>query len=79
MSLDSFLYEGYEKSVISSNVESIQYNIDAEILTVSFLNGWIYQYLNVDIYTAQDFYEAPSYGKFVHQRLIGNYAYRRIA
>ena len=61
--------------VVSSNVHSVGY--ENSILTIRFLNNYVYEYYNVPekIYIA--LLNAPSKGQFVHYYL-SRYPYRRI-
>ncbi len=63
---------------VSSNVDSIAYDIQTKTLYVAFQNGGVYMYPVVPIRIARDMFNASSLGKFVHQRLVGHFGHRRI-
>lgn len=62
--------------VQSSDVHSIGY--ECGTLYVRFLNGGLYAYDGVPEDVFEAFLNAPSKGKFVHQRLKGRYRYRKL-
>lgn len=68
----------YFELVVSSNVESIGYDPDAEVLQVTFLNGSKYRYSGVPSEVWFDFTDAPSKGKFVWQRLRDKFPYTKV-
>jgi len=55
------------KSVRSSNVASIGYDLGLRILEVQFLSGAIYQYLKVPESLYHRLMEAPSKGSFLNE------------
>lgn len=65
--------------VESSNVAAYGYNESAKVMFVSFHNGGVYQYDEVqpDVWARAQ--AAPSKGKFVWRELRDRYPYRRIA
>lgn len=65
--------------VSSSNVESIGYDESTEILFVRFLNGSVYQYMNVPLIVFEQLLNAPSVGSFMHRNIKEVYPYNRIA
>lgn len=65
-------------SVQSSNVAGIMYDFDHRKLYVEFKDGSRYVYHAVQPTTAQDMYRANSFGKFIHFRLKGKYAYEKV-
>lgn len=62
--------------VNSSNVASIGY--ENGIIEVHFHNGYAYRYSDTSEALFQEFLNAPSKGKFVHQRLKNCYPTVRI-
>ena len=65
--------------VMSSNLKSVGYDRESQILEIEFLNGAIYQYYGVSPTTYSGLMEAPSHGKFVHSHIKGVYRHQRIA
>ena len=65
-------------SVISSNVDSIAYNLKERDLYVRFKGGSTYCYRQVPEQVAKDMFNCSSMGRFVHQRLKGEYGFRRV-
>jgi hypothetical protein len=65
-------------SVESTNIESIGYDRDFQILEIEFHNGAVYQYFDVleNIYEA--LMGADSKGKYFSQFIKGNYRYSRV-
>ena len=64
--------------VSSSNVESIGYDEATQTLRVNFLNGGIYEYMNVPGYEFEQLKIAPSIGSYLHRNIKGVYPYSRI-
>lgn len=65
--------------VSSSNLASVGYDAEQQILEVEFLNRSIYQYLNVPSYIYSGLMSASSHGSYLdsHVKKAG-YPYRRV-
>ncbi len=66
------------KPVSSSNIESIGYDEQNQIVYVRFLNGSIYIYKEVPVFEFQNLLEAPSHGSYLHRNFKNVYPYERI-
>ena len=66
------------KPVSSSNIESIGYDEQNQIVYVRFLNGSIYIYKGVPEFEFQNLLEAPSQGSYLHRNFKNVYPYERI-
>lgn len=64
--------------VSSTDVASIGYDPTSQILEVEFLSGGVYQYFQVSQGTYEDFLNASSKGKFLHQNIKNRYPYSRV-
>lgn len=64
--------------VSSSNVEAIGYNPDSQILRVWYLNGSIYDYLNVPQIEFDGLQSAPSVGSYLSRSIKGSYSYQKV-
>ncbi|MBU1246527.1 KTSC domain-containing protein [Patescibacteria group bacterium] len=64
--------------VNSSNICSIGYDMQADILEVEFISGDIYQYFNVPEYLHQQFLNTSSHGQFLNDHIRYNYRYQKI-
>lgn len=64
--------------VDSSNVESVGYDEDEQILYVRFLTGATYIYKGVNNYEFEGLVSAPSVGSYLHRYIKNNYPYERI-
>lgn len=64
--------------VSSSNVESIGYDEQQQMLYVRFLNGALYIYKGVNVYEFEGLRDAPSIGSYLHRNIRNVYAYERI-
>lgn len=62
--------------VVSSNVSAIGYQDG--VIEVHFRNGSVYHYLNTTQELFNEFFAAPSKGRFVHQRLKDKFPTRRV-
>ena len=65
-------------SVSSSNIASIGYDSNSQILEVEFNNGSIYQYFNVPDSVYQGLMNASSHGIYLNQYVKGTYQYEQI-
>lgn len=65
-------------SVESSNVESVGYDENEQILYVRFLTGAMYIYKGVNNYEFEGLLSAPSVGSYLHRNIKNNYPYERI-
>ena len=64
--------------VDSSNVESVGYDENEQILYVRFLTGATYIYKGVNNYEFEGLLSAPSVGSYLHRNIKNNYPYERI-
>ncbi len=66
------------KNVESSDLHSVGYDEDTQTLEIEFNSGGIYEYYNVPQNIYEGLINAPSYGKFFHRYIKGNYNFRKI-
>ena len=66
------------KPVNSSNIESVGYDREQNILEIAFKGGGIYQYFNVSEAIYDELMAAESHGKYFHANIKGNYLYEKI-
>lgn len=67
------------QKVESSQIESVGYDEKNKTLEVEFKNGGaVYQYYSVDSATYEEMLAAESKGKFLGQKIKGNFAYMKI-
>lgn len=64
--------------VSSSNVESIGYDEQQQILYVRFLSGALYIYKGVNVYEFESLRDAPSVGSYLNRNIRNAYPYERI-
>jgi len=64
--------------VQSSNIASIGYDPDQQLLVINFHNGGSYIYKDVPPDVHQGFYSAESIGSYFHRRIKGVYEYERL-
>ena len=64
--------------VKSSNIRSISYNPETEVLVVEYLNGSMYEYLKVPSYIYDGLVESESKGSFMNKLVKGTYEYIKI-
>lgn len=62
----------------SSNIKSIQYDVDAQTLVVAFKAGGVYQYDGVSQDKADGFASADSAGKYLHTFIKGAHQHTKI-
>ena len=64
--------------VSSSNVDSVGYDESTQTLQIKFLNGTVYQYLNVPQMLFDSLFQAPSMGSYFNRYIRNQYPYERI-
>lgn len=64
--------------VSSSNVASVGYDEETQTLEVEFRNGSVYQYAGFSEGAYKAFMSASSKGRYLHKRIKGKYAYRKV-
>ncbi len=62
----------------SSNVASVRYDSEQNLLEVEFLNGGRYHYYDVPEQVAQSFEQAESKGVFLAHSIKGHFRYSRV-
>ncbi|NEW79035.1 MAG: KTSC domain-containing protein [Gelidibacter sp.] len=66
------------QSVESSNLASIGYDAENEILEVEFNHGGIYQYFDVPENVYEELMNAESHGKYFSANIRNDYEYQKI-
>ena len=64
--------------VSSSNVASIGYDVHTQVLEVEFVNGGVYQYMNVPQEAFDELQGAASKGRYLAQNVKNRYPYTRV-
>ena len=64
--------------VSSSNLESVGYDANDEILEIKFHSGGVYQYLNVPLEKYESLMSASSKGSYFSRAIKDRYRYRKI-
>lgn len=65
-------------TVTSSNVEAIGYHSEGQRLRIWYLNGTIYDYLNVPVMEFESLRYAPSIGAYLARNIKGSYTYQKV-
>lgn len=63
------------ESVESSNLASVGYDADNQILEIEFHHGGVYQYFDVPFSVYEGIKEAASKGQYLAQHIKGYYRY----
>lgn len=71
--------EGQTVAVQSSNLATVQYEEDEQLLTVQFNKGPVYQYYKVPESVVEGLMLAPSTGVYFNQHVRYSYLYARVA
>ena len=66
------------ESVDSSNISSIGYDEEQQLLEIEFLNGAIYQYTDVPLDVYNNLMNASSHGSYLAHNIKGTYQYNQI-
>jgi hypothetical protein len=64
--------------VSSTNLKSVGYDLVMKILEVEFLNGSIYQYLDVSDIIYSELMNAESHGKYFNKNIKTEYEFAKI-
>jgi hypothetical protein len=64
--------------VSSSNLRSIGYDSQSQVLEVEFTNGGLYQYVGVPEYVHQSLMNASSHGVYFSANIRNVYLFRKI-
>lgn len=64
--------------VSSSNLASVGYDPQQQILEIAFRNGSVYQYFNVPLHIYQGLMNAGSHGRYFNNHIKDRYRYRKI-
>lgn len=67
------------QSVQSSNLASIGYDAESEILEVEFNHGGIYEYLDVPSDVYEELMDADSHGVYFSANIRNNYTTRKVS
>lgn len=65
------------QSVQSSNIASIGYESNSQVLEVEFNDGSIYQYFNIPSNVHEGIMSASSHGRYLHAHIKDQYPYQR--
>lgn len=65
------------KSVESSNIASIGYDAENEILEIEFNHGGVYQYFDVPENVYKELMNADSHGKYFNAYIKDNYVTKK--
>ena len=65
------------QSVSSSNLLSIGYDKNEQILEVEFINGGVYQYSGVPKSIYDELMGADSHGTYLHENIRDNYPFKK--
>jgi len=68
----------YRQKVESSNLASIGYDKENEILEIEFNHGGIYQYFDVPIEEYKALMNADSHGSYFHHNIRDVYEYEKL-
>lgn len=66
------------KSVSSSNITSIGYDLDSETLEIEFHNGGVYQYFDVPKGVYDELMDAGSHGSYLASNIKGVFRYSKV-
>lgn len=66
------------QTVDSSNLKSIGYDPEMQILEVEFQSGAVYQYMDVPTHVYDSLMAASSHGQYFSANIRNNYAYSKL-
>ena len=62
----------------SSNIKSVSYNSEEQVLVVEYLSGAMYEYMSVPAKVYEDLLAAESKGSYMNRFVKNNFSYIRI-
>lgn len=62
----------------STNLKSASYNTETKVLTVTFKNGYIYEYYDFPWEIFVKFRNSDSQGRFLGSEINGKYKYKKV-
>ena len=65
--------------LVSSMMASAGYDSRTRVLEIEFVVGAVYQYFDVPLDGYQDLLDAPSHGRFFHNRIRSAFHCQRVA
>jgi len=65
--------------VVSSDIRSVGYDDQSQILEIEFHSGGIYQYYSVPRAVYEGLMNAPSHGKYFHAHVKAVFRYQRVS
>lgn len=65
--------------VSSSNLESVGFDVENNILEIEFNSGGVYKYFDVPKVVFEQLMSASSHGKFFHREVKGNFRFERVS
>ncbi len=66
------------QSVESSNLASVGYDAENEILEVEFKHGGVYQYFDVPLHVYEELMDADSHGVYFSANIRNDYNYQKV-
>lgn len=66
------------QNVISSDLRSVGYDHDLNLLEIEFNSGGLYQYSNVPSMIYSGLMSASSHGKYFHRNIKDVYSFKRL-
>lgn len=66
------------QSVESSNLASIGYDVENEILEIEFNHGGVYQYFDVSMHVYEELMDADSHGVYFSANIRNDYEYQKM-
>jgi hypothetical protein len=64
--------------VSSSNLRSVGYNSDRQILEIEFHGGRVYRYFDVPLSVFEGLIDAASHGKYHNRKIKNRFRYQQI-
>lgn len=64
--------------VASTSIKSVGYDDEADALEIEFHSGGVYQYFDVPERVYTELLEADSRGRYFHEEIRGQYAFRQL-
>ena len=66
------------QSVVSSNLNSVGYDEESQVLEIEFSNGSVYEYSGVPASVYEELMSASSHGSYHYNNIRNTYNYNRI-
>ena len=75
--MESFNKDGFTP-ILSNHIDGAKYDSGSKVMTLRFVNGYVYSVRGVEPKHYEDFMKAPSQGDHFHREIKNNFHIERV-